>query len=74
MSEERIYEETVMSETSIGETPISEQNTEEMPVQEPVKAKKGFATASLVFGILAFITTLFLVNYVFGFTSAFFTR
>ena len=35
---------------------------------EEVKSKKrGLATASLVFGILALITTLFFVNYVFGF-------
>lgn len=35
-------------------------------MQEPVVAKKRFATAALVFGILAFITTLFVLNYVFG--------
>lgn len=34
--------------------------------QQPVTAKKGFAIASLVFGILALLTTLFLINYVFG--------
>lgn len=34
--------------------------------QEPVVAKTGFATAALVFGILAFITTFFLINYLFG--------
>jgi len=34
--------------------------------QEPVAAKTGFATAALVFGILAFITTFFLINYLFG--------
>lgn len=34
--------------------------------QEPVVAKTGFAIASLVCGILAFITTFFLINYLFG--------
>ena len=34
--------------------------------QQPVKAKQGFAVAALIFGILALITTLFLINYVFG--------
>ena len=53
MSEEKIYTEEVVVE-------------EQPAVQEPKKAKKGFATAALVFGILAFITTLFLLNYLFG--------
>lgn len=35
-------------------------------------AKKGFATASLIFGIFALITTLFFVNYVFGLLSIIF--
>ena len=70
MSEERIYKDTAVEET-VEETE-TEQYVYEAPVleqavpQEPVKAKKGFATAALVFGILAFITTLFLINYVFG--------
>lgn len=41
-------------------------------MQEPVVAKKRFATAALVFGILAFITTLFIINYVFGILSLIF--
>ena len=58
MSEERIYEDVAV-----------EENPYQVPVQElvaPVVAKKGFAKAALVFGILAFITTLFVLNYVFG--------
>lgn len=43
-----------------------------MQQQKPVTAKKGFATASLVFGILALITTLFFINYVFGILSLIF--
>ena len=50
MSEERIYDDVAVEET----------------VTEPVVAKKGLAKAALVFGILAFITTLFVINYVFG--------
>ena len=70
MSEERIYKDTAVEETV--EEMETEQYVYEAPVleqavpQESVKAKKGFATAALVFGILAFITTLFLINYVFG--------
>lgn len=33
---------------------------------QSVKARTGLATASLVFGILALVTTLFLINYIFG--------
>lgn len=65
--------ETEVVETEVAETEVAENEVveEQAPVQEvvnaePVKAKKGFATAALVFGILAFITTLFLLNYVFG--------
>lgn len=59
MSEERIYSD------------VTEENVTEVPVdsvapQEPVNAKQGLAKAALVFGILAFITTLFLLNYIFG--------
>lgn len=67
MSEERIYEDVTTEVVTEGE-----QSVEETPVQEPVKAKKGFATAALVFGILAFITTLFLLNYIFGILSLIF--
>ena len=74
MSEERIYEDVAVEETAeeITEDTVVEENPYEAPVQEkaspqePVVAKKGFATAALVFGILAFITTLFVLNYVFG--------
>ena len=85
MSEEKNYEEVVteevvedtaeevVAEDVITEGVITEeQNACEEPVQEPVKAKKGFATAALVFGIFAFITTLFLLNYVFGVLSLIF--
>ena len=51
MSEERIYEQVV-------EPTIT--------VQEPVLAKKGFAKAALVLGILALITTAVFINYIFG--------
>lgn len=70
MSEERIYEDVTVEEAVTEENVTEEQNVYEMPEQavpqEPVVAKKGFATAALVFGILAFITTLFVLNYVFG--------
>lgn len=76
MSEERIY-------TDVTEEVAEEIATEEMVVEEVVEeptaepaekvvAKKGFAKAALVFGILAFITTLFLINYVFGILSLIF--
>lgn len=66
MSEERTYEDVAAEE-------VVEETVAEQPVpQEPVKAKKGFATACLVFGIFAFITTLFLINYVFGILSLIF--
>ena len=58
MNDERIYGD------------VSEENgAQGYETQEPVKAKKGFATACLVFGILAFLTTLFFINYVFGIIS-----
>ena len=74
MSDERTYEDVVAEETVV-EEPVTYDAPDEIPVyeqpapQEPVKAKKGFATAALVFGILALITTLFLINYVFGILS-----
>lgn len=80
MSEERVYSD-VVEETAeevveeVAEEPVYEAVEEtvvEEPVIEPVKAKKGFATAALVFGILAFITTLFVINYVFGLLSLLF--
>ena len=66
MSQERIYEdvttEDVIEENEVVEnTPVYEAPVEEsfVPQQnatsKPVKAKKGFATACLVFGILALI-------------------
>lgn len=86
MSEERIYDDVATEEITEevveeqptyeapeAETPVYEQPTPQPEVKaEPVKAKKGFATAALVFGILAFITTLFLINYVFGILSLIF--
>lgn len=60
MNEEKIYEDVIVEPQSVPETPV------QPPVQPPVYAKKGLATAALVFGILAFLTTLFLLNYVFG--------
>lgn len=61
MSEERIYEAPEMENTSY------EQQYSQQPVYTmPAKPKTGLATASLVFGILAFITTLFFLNYLFG--------
>ena len=77
MSEERNYDDVVTEEAVEGQ-PAYEMPGTEIPLyeqavpQEPVKAKKGFATAALVFGILAFITTLFLLNYVFGILSLIF--
>ena len=62
MSEEKIYEAPEV-ETEVFEAQTLEQET---VATEPVKAKKGFATAALTFGILALITTLFVINYVFG--------
>jgi len=67
VEEQPVYE-TPVYEAPAGETPVYEQAAP----QEPKKAKKGFATACLVFGIFAFITTLFLVNYVFGLLSLIF--
>lgn len=81
MSEERYYEDVTTEEVVeevVEEQPVYEAPEGEVPVQEqavpqePKKAKKGFATACLVFGIFAFITTLFLVNYVFGLLSLIF--
>ena len=66
MSEERVYsdvtEETVVEEATVEDTAVEEP----VVTQQPVVAKKGLATASLVLGILAFITTLFFLNYIFG--------
>lgn len=59
MSEEIIYDDVPVEETVTEEIATEEQ-------KEPVVAKKGLAKAALVFGILAFITTLFVINYVFG--------
>lgn len=70
MNEERIYGdpgvETGNTSESVENVYEVPQNAYEVPVQQPVYAKKGFATAALVFGILAFLTTLFLLNYIFG--------
>lgn len=81
MSDERIYEDKDMTEETVEEnevaenTPVYEAPVYEEPVvqqEKPVKAKKGFATACLVFGIFALLTTLFLINYVFGILSLLF--
>lgn len=78
MSDDRMYEniseEVVEENETVGNSPIYEAPVFEESVvqQEPVKAKKGFATACLVFGIFAFLTTLFLINYVFGILSLIF--
>lgn len=70
MSEERTYEDVTVEDQPVYEAPAEETPAyEQAAPQEPVKAKKGFATACLVFGIFAFITTLFFVNYVFGILS-----
>lgn len=65
---EEVVEEQPVYDAPEGAAPVYEQAAP----QEPKKAKKGFATACLVFGIFAFITTLFLVNYVFGLLSLIF--
>lgn len=75
MSDERIYEdisEDVKAEATdeVYEAPVYEEPVVQQ--KKPVQAKKGFATACLVFGILALITTLFLINYVFGILSLLF--
>ena len=62
MNEERIYDDVTVEE-SVAEETVAE---EQVMIQDAVVAKKGFATAALVFGVLAFITTLFVINYVFG--------
>ncbi len=76
MSEQNYNEEISVTETvteEVGyETEAPQQSLYEMPQQPPTTAKKGFATAALVFGILALITTLFLINYVFGILSIIF--
>lgn len=85
MSGERTYDDVTteeiaeeVAEEAVNEQPTYEAPTYEAPVyeqsvsQKPVKAKKGLATACLVFGILAFITTLFVINYVFGLISLLF--
>ena len=70
MNEEKIYGDPGVETENIYEVPQNAyempQGAYEVPVQQPVYAKKGFATAALVFGILAFLTTLFLLNYIFG--------
>lgn len=56
-----------MSETNLNEeytVPEEEISVEEVVAEE--SQKTGAATAALVFGILALITTLFIINYVFG--------
>jgi len=82
MNEERNYEGTSVpqgndSTTDYNQNPYTEYgqsgyNTYAQPVQEPVKAKTGCATAALVFGIFALLTTLFFINYVFGALSILF--
>lgn len=67
-TEEVISEEQPVYEAPTGEPPVYEQ----VAPQRSVKAKKGFAKACLVFGILALITTLFMINYVFGILSLLF--
>ena len=78
MSEEKIYTDVIeeVTEEIATEEAVEEVIVEEVveeptvePIAEKVVAKKGFAKAALVFGILAFITTLFLINYVFGILS-----
>lgn len=59
MSEERIY-------SDVTEENVTESFVEAEMKQEQVVAKKGFATAALVLGILAMVTTLFFLNYIFG--------
>ena len=83
MSEEKIYGDATGEEIveEVVETPETEENVAEETVAEevvsapqepakaPVVAKKGLAKASLTFGILALITTLFFLNYIFGILS-----
>ena len=86
MSEERNYEASSVPQGDYG-MPNEEQanynttdysqnpyagTTYTQPVQEPVRAKTGCATAALVFGIFALLTTLFFINYVFGLLSILF--
>ena len=69
MSEERIYEAPEMENTSYEQPsgqPYGQQYSQQPVYTMPAKPKTGLATASLVFGILAFITTLFFLNYLFG--------
>ena len=57
MIEENIYENV----------PVEPQVVSPLTIPAPqVKAKQGFAIAALVFGIFAFITTLFFINYLFA--------
>lgn len=73
MSEERTYEDVTVEDQPVYEAPAEETPAyEQAAPQEPVKAKKGLATACLVFGIFTLITTLFLVNYIFGILSLLF--
>lgn len=76
MSDERNYQGDRVPQGDYGapeyEQPVYSAPVYEQTIQEPVKAKTGLATAALVFGILALITTLFLINYVFGILSILF--
>ena len=63
------YNQNPYGGTEYGQTSY---NAYSQPVQEPVKAKTGCATAALVFGIFALLTTLFFINYVFGALSILF--
>ena len=57
MSQENIYENV----------PVEPQVVSPLTMPAPqVEAKQGFAIASFVLGIFAFITTLFFINYLFG--------
>ena len=64
---EEVNEEVTAEETE--QTYYDEAVVTEEPAKEPVVAKKKLAKRSLVFGILALITTLFVINYVFGLIS-----
>ena len=61
MSEERIY-----GAPEIEAAPYEQPYLQQSVYSAPVKAKTGFATAALVFGILAILTTLIFINYLFG--------
>ena len=61
MNEERTYGAPEIENMSYGQ-----QYSQQPVYAQPVKAKTGFATAALVFGILAILTTLIFINYLFG--------